>query len=117
MKIAIVGSREWVDYDEVERYVGMLSTSDIVISGGARGVDTRAVEFAKRRGLVTIVLLPDWNTHGKAAGVIRNAQIVEQSEVVLAFWDSKSKGTLDTIRKALNAPHIKRVTVIKPNTG
>ena len=42
----------------------------------------------------------DWNKFGKSAGFIRNQQIVDNSDIIIAFQLNKSKGTQDTINKA-----------------
>lgn len=70
---------------------------DEIISGGAKGADTLAERFAKEREYETLIFSADWKTHGKAAGFIRNKQIVVACDMVLAFWDGKSKGTQHTI--------------------
>lgn len=103
MKIAIVGSRWYAEYDVIKEYV--LKKIDInevecVISGGANGVDRLAEKFAKEFGLKMTVFLPDWNKHGKAAGPIRNKDIVKNADVVFAFWDGQSRGTKSSIELA-----------------
>jgi hypothetical protein len=55
------------------------------------------------RGVPVTRLIPDWKKHGRAAGIIRNTDIVKQADKVVAFWDGKSKGTQDTIGKARKA--------------
>lgn len=107
MKLAIVGSRDFNDYEKMKSILWDLfhirqSTvpKDIIISGGARGADTLAKKYAEEEKQEYIEFLPDWNTLGKAAGFIRNQQIVNACDIVLAFWDGKSKGTEDTLNKA-----------------
>jgi len=99
-RIAIVGSRDYPSLPDVERFVKSLDPSTMIVSGGARGVDRTAERAAKSRGLQTMVFLADWNTYGKRAGYIRNEQIIDNADEVVAFWDGKSPGTADTIRKA-----------------
>lgn len=113
MRIAIVGSRGWTDEDTVQRYINTIPDGSVVVSGGARGVDSIAEKFARARGLEVVVIKPDWSK-GRGAGMERNGEIVAQSDVVVAFWDGKSPGTQNTINRALSAPHIKRIMVIKP---
>ena len=105
MKLAIVGSRNYTDYK------GLLLIVDIfrqnhpvteIVSGGARGVDSLAEEYAKERNLPITVFKPDWERHGRKAGFVRNVQIVNHCDHLLAFWDEKSKGTkhsIDTARR------------------
>lgn len=98
--IAIVGSREFTRLELVGKYVATLDEGTTVVSGGARGVDRYAVDAAKKRGLKTIVFPADWDTHGKAAGMIRNKQIVDAADKVVAFWDGASRGTMHSVNYA-----------------
>jgi len=117
MRIAIVGSRDWKDRDAIRDYIQSLPKDTIVVSGGARGVDLTAEVAAKELGLETKIFLADWDNQGKSAGILRNSLIVSYADEVVAFWDGKSKGTKDTIDKALAAEHIKRVLIIKEEKG
>jgi hypothetical protein len=100
IRIAIVGSRNFPD-QQLVRFVlhSVLKLWHLVVSGGAPGVDSWAEEIAKELGLPVCVHAADWSK-GKGAGVARNTTIVLDSHVVLAFWDGKSTGTLDSIEKA-----------------
>lgn len=116
MKIAIVGSRTWKDELVIADYIEGISleiTGAVIVSGGAVGVDSFAEKWAKEYGLKTEVYLPEWDKYGKQAGIIRNQLIVDNSEKVVAFWDGKSKGTLNTIERALKAPNIKEIIIFK----
>ncbi|KKL45313.1 hypothetical protein LCGC14_2356910, partial [marine sediment metagenome] len=42
----------------------------------------------------------EWDKYGKSAGFLRNQTIIDNCDMVVAFWDGKSKGTADTINKA-----------------
>ena len=96
-RIAIVGSRNWRDIPSIDKFVEGLPKGTVVVSGGARGVDRIAEIAASRHGLETSIHLPDWDLHGKAAGFIRNRQIVDDADEVVAFWDGGSRGTKSTI--------------------
>jgi hypothetical protein len=74
---------------------------DTIISGGAKGVDTQAIVLAQHWGIDWKVYPADWEQYGKAAGMIRNRQVVEAADRVVAFWDGESKGTFGTIKLAL----------------
>ena len=93
MKVAIVGSRGYSRLDEVRQFVRECERSTTIVSGGASGVDSAAVDEARRLGMTYEVYLPDWAVHGRAAGAIRNRIIVESADEVVAFWDGASKGT------------------------
>ncbi len=71
-----------------------------VVSGGAKGPDTWAEEYANELGLETIVYLPDYKKYGRSAPLQRNTLIAKHADSCLVFWDGESKGTNDFIRKA-----------------
>ena len=100
MKIAIVGSRDYPDLNRVTRYVGLLPTGTVVVSGNAEGVDRVAETSARHYDLEVISIPAKWDELGKSAGFIRNIEIIEQVDTVVAFWDGKSKGTLHSITEA-----------------
>lgn len=106
MKTVIAGSRT-VSKDDVEDAMQECPfTRDIttVVSGTARGADTYGEEWAGVWG-VNIVRFPaDWNRFGrKAAGMIRNKEMAEFSDALIAVWDGKSPGTKNMIA---NAKHL-----------
>ena len=111
MKLAIVGGRNFNNYDLfLEIVQGYLRDSiDEIISGGAKGADSLAERFADYWGFPQPIFKPEWNKYGKSAGFIRNQLIVDNCDMVLAFWDGESRGTADTIEKAKKA---KRPTFI-----
>ena len=103
MKLAVVGSRSFQDYDWLERCLletFPLENIESIISGGAAGADTLAARFAARHALPLEVILPDWAKYGRKAGPIRNTEIVRRADTVAAFWDGRSRGTQDSINKA-----------------
>ena len=94
MNIAIVGSRKFPDLSRVIALVEEIRTEHSVVSGGACGVDKTATAAAMRRGINTIVLLPDYDKYGsKYAPLRRNEKIVEISDIMYAFWYGDSNGT------------------------
>ena len=113
-KVAIVGSRNWPDHEMIRDYVNSLNDDDVVVSGGACGVDQTAQIYAEERGLETIIFMPDWNTHGKRAGMIRNTKIVEMCDRLVAFWDEISPGTRHSVTLARKSG--KPVLVLSPGS-
>ena len=103
MKLAIIGSRG-VTNIELEKYI----TSDVteIVSGGALGVDTVAREFAGVNGITLVEFLPQYEKYGRGAPLVRNKEIVNYADKVLAFWDGKSRGTKYVIEYAakINKP-------------
>lgn len=104
MKIAVVGSRG-ITAIPLENVIPPSCTE--IVSGGARGVDTIAREFALAHGLKLTEFLPDYDRYGRAAPLKRNDEIVAYADMVIAFWDGHSRGTMYTYRKCCEAgkPH------------
>jgi predicted Rossmann fold nucleotide-binding protein DprA/Smf involved in DNA uptake len=100
MKVAIVGTRTYPDLEQVRKYVRDLSPDDIIVSGGAKGVDETAEGEARKIGMEVISVPAEWNKYGKRAGLMRNDIIVGMADCVVAFWDGVSRGTKYTIDKA-----------------
>lgn len=99
MKVAVVGSRDIVDYNWISKVLDKYSIDEI-ISGGAKGVDSLAARYAIEHKIELTVFRPEWQAYGKSAGFIRNKLIVDHSEHVIAFWDGKSAGTKHSIEYA-----------------
>lgn len=100
-RIAIVGSRDYPGLGEVEAYVNTLPHNAVVVSGGARGVDSVAVARARARGLAVKEHLPDYRKYGRyLAPKIRNQAVVDDCTRLVAFWNLSSTGTTDAIERA-----------------
>ena len=100
MKILVCGSRTFADEDLLGEVLGEQNNgiSITIISGGARGADMLAEAWAEEYGFNKIIHHADWDTHGKSAGFIRNQQMIDENpDLVIAFWDGKSKGTKHTL--------------------
>jgi len=102
MKLAIVGSRTFEDYDQLKAEINPTNITEIV-SGGAMGADTLAEKYAREFGIPITIFHADWKKFGPSAGPKRNTQIVEYCDAVIAFWDGSSSGTKDTISKTRRA--------------
>ena len=94
MKVAIIGSRSLTNV-EISKYIPENVTE--IISGGAIGIDTLAEEVADKRRISKSIIRPEYDKYGKKAPLIRNKEIVKRAELVIAFWDGKSRGTKFTI--------------------
>ena len=104
MKLAIVGTRNpGVTYQEWEKLLLDKINPDeiqIVISGGAKGVDTFAKLFAARHHKLYMEFAPQYNVYGRYATLKRNSQIVKEASTVIAFPSAESKGTYHSIKEA-----------------
>lgn len=116
MKIAIIGGRDFTNYDLLKlKLMPYRVTATQIISGGAHGADTLAKKFAKENNIPLKEYLAEWdlfeepckikvNRNGKKynalAGFNRNIKIIKNADFVVAFWDGHSVGTRDSIGKA-----------------
>ena len=103
MKVAVIGSRELM-VDNLECYLPDETTE--IVSGGARGIDTCARNYAIQNGLKLTEFLPEYDKYGRSAPLRRNITIIEHADLVVAFWDGKSRGTkfvIDNCKK-MNKP-------------
>lgn len=98
MRVAVIGSRGLNETALMPKILKELpaETTEIV-SGGAEGADKAAEAVAMAVGIPVRVFRPDYDTFGKQAPLIRNRQIVDYAELVLAFWDGASRGTAAAI--------------------
>lgn len=117
MKIGIVGSREFPQLELVKMLVGEFPKGVTVVSGGAAGVDRTAADAARAAGLEVLEFLPDLNGckarhEFTARYYARNQQIIEASDLLIAFTEKDSGGTWDTIKRARLAK--KPVKVMRP---
>ena len=112
MKVAIIGSRNFIDNfifnDIVNRVFLEIGFPKKIISGGAKGTDSLARAFAIENNYDFEEFLPEFlnfppETRNFEAPHARNTLIVDNSDVIIAFWDMKSTGTFDTINKAKQA--------------
>ena len=98
MKLAVIGSRNFTNYQVVQQHLQtFVDQTTLVVSGGAKGADSLAEQWAKQNNIPTKIFYPDWNKHGRAAGPIRNKLIIQECDQVVAFWDGKSTGTAHSI--------------------
>lgn len=122
MKAIVAGSRNYGDTPEQYNYIsGILnsfcpghSVISEVVCGMATGVDMAGHKWATGKVIPIQEFPADWKTYGKRAGVIRNECMANYAEVLIAFWDGKSKGTKNMINTALDKGlevHVYQVTV------
>lgn len=113
MKTIIAGSRTLVGVVGNE-----MSNLDIeiteVVSGRARGVDRDGEAWAKENNIPVTLFPAAWDTHGKAAGPIRNKQMAEYADILVLIWDGSSRGSANMKRQmeSLDKPVIEIIKEI-----
>ena len=120
MKVIIAGSRTISSIACIVNAVDQ-SGFDIteVVSGMARGVDSLAIDFANLNRIPVHKFPADWNKYGKSAGYIRNQQMAEFADALIAIWDGQSKGTkhmIDIMQKTNKPAFIYQVYLNIPKT-
>ena len=114
-KVIIAGSRGFSNYkllkEKCNEYLRekRKEYNIIIISGGARGADTLGEKYAQDEGFSLEVFPANWNKFGKSAGFIRNEQMAEIADALIAFWDEKSHGTKHMIEIMKNKKLLVRV--------
>jgi hypothetical protein len=97
VRIIIAGSRSFTDYKklmlECDQYIEGCILEIEIVSGTAAGADQLGERYASERGYEVKRFPPDWNKFGKRAGYLRNKDMADYSDVLIAFWDGESRGT------------------------
>jgi len=100
MIVAIIGGREFTDFNFVVDELDNIEGIEHIVSGGARGADTMAVNYAKLRHISWHEHKAEWSKYGRAAGPIRNKKVVDDADTIIAFWNGRSAGTRNAIQQA-----------------
>lgn len=109
VRIAIVGGREFTNYeymkqsvaDFMEHYGLTMNRIECVVSGGAKGADRLAEQWADEFNIDKKIFKPDYKQHsGRLAPLKRNLQIVEYATHLIAFPSKNSKGTYHAVNAA-----------------
>lgn len=116
--VLVCGSREWRDESQVKALIAWrlhkLPVVTRIVHGDAHGVDRFADKIARDMGLEVVRCPADWAKHGKAAGMIRNREMLDmhKPDLVVAVWNGESRGTMHTVSEA-NARGV-RVEILNP---
>ena len=106
MKTIIAGPRNFSDYNKLLKvfllYPDLEKNITEIVSGKAKGVDTLGERWAIENKIPIKSFPADWNKYGNSAGPIRNLQMANYADALIALWDDISKGTGDMIEKAKN---------------
>ena len=103
MTYAIIGSRDYTNYEQFKATLETYNDITGIVSGGARGPDGMAERYAKEKSIPCTVFPADWVGLGRGAGFIRNTTIIQSADAIIAFWDGVSRGTKDSLIKARDA--------------
>ena len=112
MKVLVAGSRSITNCD-LSPYIP--ENTDLIIAGGASGIDNIAEIFADKHNISKLILRPQYQRYKKAAPLKRNEQMVDIADSVLVIWDGKSKGALYTINYARKKNKEIKIVNIKDN--
>ena len=100
IKVIIAGTRDFNDYAFLKKNVDYFlqginpNNEEIeIVSGNARGADKLGERYAKEHNLPVKLFPANWDKYGKQAGYLRNQEMANYADVLIAFWDEKSKGT------------------------
>lgn len=97
MKLIIAGSRTIrIDKDQIKAILQLHDAyygAEEIVSGGALGVDTAGEKYAEHWSIYLKRFPADWQTHGRKAGHIRNAEMADYADALLLIWDGKSPGS------------------------
>lgn len=106
IRLTIGGCRTFDNYEIFSKFVGECIESInhhdriIILSGHCKGTDLMAEKYAAEKEYEIEIYPADWKKYGRSAGPKRNREMVEKSDVVVAFWDSNSRGTKSLIEYA-----------------
>lgn len=102
----VCGGRDYADEPTMRAVLCRLVEElriDRIVTGGARGADTIALELALEGGLAMFVEHADWNKHGRAAGPLRNQRMLDRYPVSVVVAFPGGNGTADMVRRSIAA--------------
>ena len=109
-KVIVAGGRDFDDYPMMVQYLDFVfseTKEDIeIVCGMARGADSLGKRYAEERGYAAKKMAANWSLHGRSAGYVRNVEMANYADALVAFWDGKSSGTAHMIKTA-QSKHLK----------
>lgn len=100
MRIIVSGGREYKNHQHIYAVLNtVVRPSDIIVQGGAPGVDRVAATWARTHGVACREYPAQWNQFGTAAGRMRNMAMAKEADALVAFWNGESPGTSNMIRQ------------------
>lgn len=120
-RVIIAGGRDFQDYPMLRQTMDSLLSNIqddiVVVCGKARGADTLGERYAQERGYTVHTFFADWEKWGKAAGFIRNEEMANNADALVAFWDGESRGTKHMIELAKRYQLKVRVKLYRKKEG
>ena len=106
-RVIIAGTRTFNNYTLLSSYADKLLAAKraageciVIVSGHCTGADLLGEKYAVERGYMVEVYEAQWQLYGRAAGPMRNREMAEVSDALIAFWDGVSRGTKNMIDEA-----------------
>lgn len=118
-RVIIAGCRDYTNYDEARGFIEycietfQVKGTLVLLSGRCRGADQLGERFAKENGWTIEQYPAEWKKYGRAAGPIRNKKMIDECDVVICFWNGKSKGTGSLIQYAKEAGKLLAVKLVE----
>ncbi len=104
-RVIIAGGRDFNDYSllktTMDKLLANITDEITVLCGQAKGADTLGEQYAKEMGYAVSYYPANWERYGKYAGYLRNEQMAQNADALVAFWDGKSHGTKHMLGLAL----------------
>jgi len=97
MRLAVIGTKKFTEYNFLSSILKQTSNIDMIISGGAVGTDTLAEKYATKNKINFLKFPPNYKNYGDKAKHIRDKLIVEECDELIAFWDGECEGTKYTL--------------------
>lgn len=109
-RVIIAGTRTFQDYELLKNHTTFMLSRRVdayedieIVSGGASGADALGERYAREHGYKLTIFAADWGRYGRRAGPLRNRQMVEYADALIAFHDGNSRGTANVIQEAREA--------------
>ena len=104
LKLIVAGGRDFNDYELLSKVIMDLALKEYadkavsIVSGMAKGADSLGYMFAVENNVRKYIFPADWNKYGKRAGMLRNKEMGNFADALVAFWDGQSRGTHQMIQ-------------------
>lgn len=105
-RVIIAGGWDFDDYEylkeSMDYFLSKIKRKIVIVCGAARGADILGARYAEECGYEVRYYPADWKSNGKSAGFIRNLEMAQNADALVAFWNGQSSGTkhmIETARK------------------